>query len=411
MKTKNFPAIELDFAPTPAEVFGINREQIIKFKDAYWAHTDVKREEIRDVMSEDFISVLAADALYAKEGLRNMMRHSQYWNESLQAWAIPLVHKHTPNPAKIESIVLDIWQLFGKYYNFTTSVRNDLNEAAKFFAAPDGQENAESIEAIINLAPRVYHEGKKKTKIFRELSKSLGLWDEQKGSYCQKYWAQLGDEWTVKDLKYTLYVSINPAHFLSMSNPKGDSRGESLTSCHSFNGEHCYKSGAIGYAIDDVTMLAFTAANSDDALLNRKTSRQVFCYHKGALLQSRLYTSRNDRSYGGIRSREVGEYWEYKEFRVAIQNEISRCENGSRYWRTTDYRTKNGKLNKFGVCVNKHSDFGGYEDWEVFSREKGMIRISVRKDMLDEIEDFTAGEASLSLRTGEPIHNYEEITA
>ena len=411
MKTKDFPLIELDLAPTPAEVFGIIREQVIEFKDAYWAYTDVRRETIRDVMTEDFISVFSANVLYAKAGLREMMRRSKYWNESLQAWVIPLVHKHTPNPAKIESLAMDIWQLFGKYYDLDWCLRDDLRTAAKFFSAPNGQESEESIEAVINLAPKAYHKGKKKTKIFRDLSNSLGLWEEKKGSQCQKYWAQLGDEWAAKDLKYTLYVSINPAHFLSMSNPKGDSRGESLTSCHSFNGEYVYKSGAIGYALDDVTLLAFTAANSGDGLLNRKTSRQVFCYHNGALLQSRLYTSRNEKSYGGIRSCEVGEYWEYKEFRRAIQKEISRCEGGSRYWRTADYRTEHGRINKFGVCAYQHGDFGGYDDWEQFSKDKGMVRISVRRDMLNEVNSFTVGEAALSIITGEPIYSYQEITA
>ena len=119
MKTKDFPLIELDLAPTPAEVFGIIREQVIEFKDAYWAYTDVRRETIRDVMTEDFISVFSADALYAKAGLREMMRRSKYWNESLQAWVIPLVHKHTPNPAKIESLAMDIWQLFGAFRLFS----------------------------------------------------------------------------------------------------------------------------------------------------------------------------------------------------------------------------------------------------------------------------------------------------
>lgn len=39
-------------------------------------------------------------------------------------------------------------------------------------------------------------------------------------------------------------MSINPAHFITMSNPKGDVRGETLISCHSFNSsEYQYNNG------------------------------------------------------------------------------------------------------------------------------------------------------------------------
>jgi|GEM_PF-3698475 len=32
-----------------------------------------------------------------------------------------------------------------------------------------------------------------------------------------------------------LFISLNPAHFITMSNPIDDKRGETITNCHSFN--------------------------------------------------------------------------------------------------------------------------------------------------------------------------------
>ena len=51
-------------------------------------------------------------------------------------------------------------------------------------------------------------------------------------------------------------MSIHPAHFLTMSNPKRDNRGSTLTSCHSFNVIDCdYNCGCAGYARDYVTLI------------------------------------------------------------------------------------------------------------------------------------------------------------
>lgn len=69
-----------------------------------------------------------------------------------------------------------------------------------------------------------------------------------------------------------------------MSNPKGDHRGTTLTSCHSFNStEYEYNNGCTGYARDKVSFIAFTVADPADkeTLNNRKTTRQVFAYKPG----------------------------------------------------------------------------------------------------------------------------------
>ena len=85
--------------------------------------------------------------------------------------------------------------------------------------------------------------------------------------------------------------------------------GETMISCHPF------KNGCVGYARDSVTMIAFTASDDKkpETLNNRKTNRQLFMYKvgNGVLLQSRLYTTCRDNSYGGVECDECG--WEYDE--------------------------------------------------------------------------------------------------
>lgn len=102
---------------------------------------------------------------------------------------------------------------------------------------------------------------------------------------------------SAKQIGLKLFVSVNPAHFITMSNPKRDSRGATLTSCHSFNStEYDYNNGCTGYARDETSFIVFTVADPTDpeTLNNRKTTRQVFAYRPGSglLLQSRMIQHR-----------------------------------------------------------------------------------------------------------------------
>ncbi len=80
--------------------------------------------------------------------------------------------------------------------------------------------------------------------------------DEAAGSEFQKLYAQFADELSARQIGFKLYVSINPVHFLTMSNPKADSRGCILTSCHSINStDYQYNNGCSGYARDHVSFI------------------------------------------------------------------------------------------------------------------------------------------------------------
>ncbi|MBQ4405044.1 MAG: hypothetical protein II857_11650 [Selenomonadaceae bacterium] len=166
--------------------------------------------------------------------------------------------------------------------------------------------------------------------------------------------AQFADELNGKKIDFKLYLSINPCHFLTMSNPKRDNRGSTMTSCHSFNVMDCeYNFGCSGYARDDVTFIVFPASNPDnpETLNNRKTTCQIFMYrpYNELLLQSRLYNT-----HGGT----CGTQTESKLYRDLVQRELSELEGVPNLWKTEKYCG-----NKQTIHIPCGNGFGGYADW------------------------------------------------
>jgi hypothetical protein len=228
--------------------------------------------------------------------------------------------------------------------------------------------------------------GQKLTRVFRDLCKALGVLDETKGSEFQRLYAQFADELQSKQIPYKLFVSINPAHWITMSNPKRDSRGTTLTSCHSFNAtDYDYNNGCSGYARDKYSFICFTVDNPNvsELLNNRKTTRQIFVYKPGSgvLLQSRMYNTS-----GGT----YGAQAESKEYRDLIQRELSELEGATNLWNTQKY------LSQHSVFFRRHEDFGGYPDWE-YSDFVPML--SVRTDASNP-EGVTIGEAGVCVKCG-----------
>lgn len=428
--------IKLDLFPIEGVVV-LNAAAIRDFKKAYWEHTNAGLS-IRDNISEAFIWRLACDAAKAKTALREMMVRSEHWRESLQAWVIPFEVKIPVTKKDVARMVLDMWDDW-RYCDGLTYDGGTVRQAVDYFL-PRGTENPENVNAVEKILGRPPRG--KLSKVFKKVSTALGVYTTERGSVYQKLEAQLFtalaapfENGAFQVTKHdVLYVSLNPAHWLSMSNPKGDNRGELMTSCHSLNGHYHSKSGCVGYARDETSLIAFTAANGGDALLNRKTARQVFMYQNGALLQSRLYTSNTNESYGGVYD---GGHWENDVFLKVIQAEIARCEKARGGWsNVTDYRKKEYlpnsedgirdnpdnrhelKLNDFGVEVFKARDFGGYPDWEYFANYDGMIRVAVLKRAITKrgywkgnSRPIIAGATGLSVRTGNLIDSDDSITA
>lgn len=353
--------------------------------------------EVLDEISEEFITRLAKDSYNAKTELRNLFSKSPNWNEELQAIVINATRAHKPNYELVEQWMYKIICSLLDGSENAAEKFCDAEEAIKFFICSNDTLKDKYIDKLNKIAPKAYKKGKKLSRIFKAMCDALGVTDNAAGSDFQKFFAKISDELTEKTVEFKLYISINPAHFLTMSNPKKDNRGSTMVSCHSLNStEYEYNCGCTGYARDKYTFIVFTASddNNPETLNNRKTSRQIFAYkpNNGVLLQSRIYLTKSGESYGGV----DGDTEEGKLYRKLIQCEIASLENAQNLWELENYCE-----NKFGIELQEGVGFGGYADWTY-----GYMgaKISLRDDHKNNFGKFKIGTYGLCIKCGDEIN-------
>lgn len=371
------------------EIIAQAEKNIRQAIEDYRRHTN--QTEVIDDISNAFIERLAKDSSYAKQDLRKLFSKSPVWDEKIDALVINGTRTHNPDYNRIRELAADIlWEPMGFSHKdkYETFVR-----AINYFAyPPEIVDKSDAIAAITELAPKAYAPGKKPSRIFKALCKEYGVVDETAGSEFQRLYAQFADELSSKKIGFKLYVSINPAHFLTMSNPKCDNRGSTLTNCHSLNSTQYeeYNCGCVGYARDEVTFIVFTVSDPSEpeTLNNRKTTRQIFAYKpgNGLLMQSRLYNTSGGTS---------GAQEESKLYRDLVQREISMLENAPNLWKTHPY------LGDHEHCVDTGIGFGGYEDWTYEGFEG---KVSIRNDHADDFKPLTVGTYGLCVCCGEEIN-------
>ena len=372
---------------TDYEKIELNEQNIRVALRDYGRHTS--STDVLDDVTSDFIHALARDNCYAKSELRELFRKSPVWNEELDAIVINGNRTHDTNYGHVSTLLFQIFSDAARAGKITNEQWDEAEEAFGLFCDPDptDEDRASYIAALKKIAPKAYAPGKKLSRVFKSMCDALGITDESKGSDFQKYYAQFADELSAKQIDYKLYVSLNPAHFITMSNPINDGRGTMLTSCHSFNRtDYEYNNGCSGYARDPYTFIVFTAADphNPETLNNRKTSRQLFSYKpgNGLLLQSRLYDTT-----GGTNGAQALS----KEYRDLIQREISALEESPNLWRTFRY------VGQDDVIFDEHQGFGGYADWTFRDFD---AKVSVRSDHEDSHETWLIGEYGLCIGCG-----------
>ena len=378
----------------------MNNNQLIALsKKNIWQAINDYRErtyqtDVLDDISEEFVNRLAIDSVNAKADLRALFSTSPVWDDKLQALVINGTRTHNPDFEFIYHLANQIFTPIK--YTFDCDTLAKLQLALRFFTEPD-YNYPDYIDAIKSLAPKAYAPNKKRSRIFKALCDSLGVTDNTAGSEFQHNFALLADELSARKIDFKLFVSINPAHFLTMSNPKKDKRGSTMVSCHSLNSTaYPYNCGCTGYARDSISFIVFTASDpaNPETLNNRKTSRQIFAYksNNGVLLQSRMYTTKSGDSYGGVN----GDTEDGRLYRDLVQREISDLEHVPNLWTTRDYHR-----NEFGIDIRKDEGFGGYADWLEFTDS---AKISVRKDHQHDCQSFSIGTYGLCIKCGEEIN-------
>ena len=370
---------------TTEEITELNERNIRKALEDYGRHT--RKNEVLENVSDEFIKQVAEKNAHSKAALRALFRRSPVWNEELQALVISGNCTHDTDYRIVEKLGR---KLLSPARSNKAVTLYDIEDIIMFFCEPNAEERVRNmrIETIKRVAPAAYAPGKKPSRIFKAICKALGIADERSGSDFQKLYARFADELSSRRINFKLFVSINPAHFLTMSNPKRDKRGSTLISCHSFNTiEQPYTAGSSGYACDDVSIIAFTAADPDDpeSLNNRKTTRQIFAYKpgNGVLLQSRLYNT----SGGTTGAQETS-----RVYRDLIQRELSALENVPNLWKT------GASYKNHAEHIIKGEGFGGYADWEYASYDG---KISIRADHADKHGPIVVGTYGYCVCCGE----------
>lgn len=367
-------------------IIDLNRNNIWTAIDDYGRYTCAI--DVLEDITDAFVDRLAEDSAHAKSDLRYLFSRSNAWDEDLQAIIINGTKTHNPDYVLVHNLANEILRPIK--FDCDCDKRNLIERAIYFFSRPY-ENNSYYLDALQALAPNAYRPNKKLSRIFRALFDALGVVDNSKGSDFQRLFAQFADELNGCKLDFKLFLSINPAHFLTMSNPKEDSRGSTLTSCHSFNvTDYEYNCGCSGYARDEVTFIVFTAADPDvpETLNNRKTSRQIFAYkpYNGLLLQSRLYNT-----HGGTSGYQA----ESDLYRDLVQRQISELEGIPNLWHTENYVG-----NKRNIRIGCGSGFGGYPDW-TFSDFNA--KLSIHEHHLDDYKTFDIGTWGLCISCGNEI--------
>lgn len=379
-----------------------------QWKEDYFKYSDgnCTSNMIKEDISDIFIDRLSRDSVVAKNPLRELLRKHPTWDEELDGCKINGNHTHSPRKEFVDRYIHGLFAL--KDLSEGTPVAFCYTEKIlNFFYSDESTsevQKKEAIETIEKFFPKAYAKGKKKSKVLREICNQLGIIDESKGSKFQELFALAADEVNSKLIDYVLFLTVNNSHFLSMSNPKHDSRGATMTSCHSFNStEYEYNCGCSGYARDEVTLIAFTVKNPKDkeSILNRKTSRCLFFYRPGSgvLLQSRMYLTKAGDSYGGVYDVVVPEVKEYREL---VQSVIAECEGFPNLWSTKKYAD-----NAWHINIGKACGFGGYPDWK-YSNFNAFL--SIQKDKVKEIPSgynpYNIGTYGLCISCGEETTQY-----
>lgn len=349
----------------------INEEEIRKLEkqitDALGYYTEHAPSNGIENVSHAFIENLASDNAVAKSALRELFRKSPVWNEELDALVINGTRTHDADPKRVRTMAAQILKAM-PYDSIVEAFMNCCvySEPGSTLYGDEGDGYFTSEAYLETVAPGAYHPGKKPSRVFKAICDAKGITDNAKNSSFQRMYAQLADELSAKKIDFKLFVTPGPGYFLTMSNPKYDDRGATLTSCHSLNSDdYTYNGGCSGYARDETSFLVFTAADPSDveSLFNRKTTRQVFAYKPGGgvLLQSRLYNTN-----GGTE----GAQHESAVYRDLIQREISELEGAINLWSTS--ASSDSDLIRMGC------GFGGYPDW-TYSSFDG--KVSVRQDV------------------------------
>ena len=226
----------------------------------------------------------------------------------------------------------------------------------------------------------IYHKDEKPSRRLLKLCKKWGINEEE---WFNQWYAKASDAIAVKEGYRYIYLSVNPADLLTISNPAKSSGTKMLVSCQSLdNYEHGYRSGNTGYCNDKYTAVLFTTSeNTEEARYTRKTDRQLVFINETGFVQNRLYGTGGGIDRFGVK---------HKFFRAYLQKILAECLGIENEWEVEEGRTYIYSYLKESLY------YGGYCDWVYNGSIPLISKVAGRK-----FRKIEVGGTSICLGCGE----------
>ena len=197
-------------------------------------------------------------------------------------------NKYSGNTKESETTYNQLRTLFSECFSYKPrSVVNDLiiNRASR-------------LSVPVDIAP-----GTKTSRAFNKVCVAYGL--DKLPNY-NKEFAAYADLVSSCKRKLKFFISVNPLDYLTMS------FGNSWHSCHSIKNHGDWCGGCMSYMLDNSSIITYIHTDIPTDIEEGKIYRNMFHYHDGALIQSRIYPQSND-----------GATDLYEIFRKIVLNELS----------------------------------------------------------------------------------------
>jgi hypothetical protein len=222
--------------------------------------------------------------------------------------------------------------------------------------------------------------GKKTSRVINDICKKYGV--DRHPEYNAKY-AKLADSLNPLQVKRTAILSVHPCDYLEMSN-----KNNSWSSCHTLR-DGSYQAGTLSYMNDAVSMIFYTVDDFERAPFYSapKRTRQVFCYGKGILLQSRLYPDTGDDE-----TRDI--------YRNIVQRAIADCLGVQSKW------VLRKKQEEVFNLVSTHDHALHYTD---YTHKEFKANVSMLKSVYDDDTFITVGSTGFCIECSEEISNNDTL--
>ncbi|MDD4510304.1 MAG: hypothetical protein PHY23_05325 [Oscillospiraceae bacterium] len=270
-----------------------------------------------------------------KANLIDLLRRHPNWNEQALAVVFDYAEGRNIDSDIVDEVCYTLSELADEVIpaNRQRVFHTALNAAVSEYSQTLSPEKLEIVRTSGGIK---CVEGQKSSRIIGKLCKTFGV---DKHTRYNAVFAQLADALNPLQMQKTVLLSVHPCDFLEMSN-----KDSTWNSCHKLSGGS-YQAGCLSYMTDSVSMVLYTVDSDVKKDFHKvpRRNRQMFFYHDGQLIQSRLYPDS---------SNELTE-----QYRSIVQNAIARCLGVPDLW---TFKVKREDINESYETVPGSRQYADY---------------------------------------------------